>query len=83
MPRKKTESLSFEEGLKQLEEIVQQLESGELPLETSVQLFKKGMELSQNCTAQLQKVQQDVKKVVEQGPDDYKLTLFPEETEKA
>lgn len=83
MPRKKTESLSFEEGLKQLEEIVQKLETGELPLEESVQLFKKGMELSKNCAAQLKKVQQDVKKVVEQGEDDYKLTLFPEETDKA
>ena len=56
MPRKKAETVSFEEGLKRLETIVEQLESGDLPLEQTVALYKEGMELSQNCAAQLKKV---------------------------
>lgn len=62
MPRKKAETVSFEEGLKRLETIVEQLEGGELSLDETVALYKEGMELSKNCAAQLKKVQQDVKK---------------------
>lgn len=82
MPRKKAETVSFEEGLKRLETIVEQLESGDLPLEQTVALYKEGMELSQNCAAQLKKVQQDVKKIVETSQDDFKLALFPKENEQ-
>jgi len=33
---------SFEESLKELEEIVKQLEKGELPLDESIEMFQKG-----------------------------------------
>lgn len=81
MPRKKAETVSFEDGLKRLETIVEQLESGDLPLDQTVALYKEGMELSKNCAAQLKKVQQDVKKIVETSQDEFKLALFPEENE--
>ncbi len=45
---------SFEDGLKQLEEVVSQLEDGDLPLEKSLELFEKGMTLSASCRRQLQ-----------------------------
>lgn len=82
MPRKKAETVSFEDGLKRLETIVEQLESGDLPLDQTVTLYKEGMELSKNCAAQLKKVQQDVQKIVETSKDDFKLALFPEEKEQ-
>ena len=82
MPRKKAETVSFEESLKRLETIVEQLESGDLPLEQTVALYKEGMELGQNCAAQLKKVQQDVKKIVETSQDDFKLARCPEENEQ-
>ena len=44
---------SFESALEQLEKIVKELESGDLPLEKSLELFEKGMELSENCRKQL------------------------------
>ena len=44
---------SFESALDQLEKIVKELENGELPLEKSLELFEKGMELSESCRAQL------------------------------
>jgi len=40
------ERLSFEDALKQLESIVEQLESQEITLEDSVNLYEKGMKLS-------------------------------------
>jgi exodeoxyribonuclease VII small subunit len=44
---------SFESALQKLEAIVKELESGDLPLEKSLELFEKGMELSENCRKQL------------------------------
>lgn len=81
MVRKKA-APSFEEGMKRLEEIVEKLEGGDLPLEQSVKLFEEGMELSRSCAEQLKTVQQDVKKIVENGQGDFSLALFPEEQEE-
>ncbi len=44
---------SFEEQLAELEKLVDQLERGELTLEQSVDLFERGMHLSNACKAQL------------------------------
>jgi len=44
---------SFEESLKQLESLVEQMESPELPLETIVEKYEKGMKLVSACTEKL------------------------------
>ena len=44
---------SFEAALDRLEKIVKELENGDLPLERSIELFEKGMELSETCRKQL------------------------------
>lgn len=44
---------SFEDQLAQLEQVVDRLETGGLPLEESVALFEDGMRLSKACKAQL------------------------------
>jgi exodeoxyribonuclease VII small subunit len=76
-----TKKASFEENMKRLEEIVEQMESGNLPLEDTVKLYKEGMALSAKCGADLKKVEQDVKKVTETAQGDVKLELFPEADE--
>ena len=48
---------SFEASLKQLEEIVEKLEKGNLPLEDSIKLFEDGVALSKACKAQLDKAE--------------------------
>lgn len=45
--------ITFEAGLDQLETIVKEMESGELPLERALELFEKGMQLSEACRKQL------------------------------
>lgn len=47
----------FEEALKKLEEIVQNLEEGNLPLERSLELFEEGMKLSRFCSKKLEEAQ--------------------------
>lgn len=44
---------SFEENLKQLESLVEQMESPELPLETIVEKYETGMKLVGTCTEKL------------------------------
>jgi exodeoxyribonuclease VII small subunit len=46
--------LSFEAGLEQLENIVKEMESGELPLERALALFETGMKHSDSCRKQLE-----------------------------
>ena len=49
--------LSFETGLQQLEGIVKEMESGDLPLERALELFEKGMKLSETCRKQLEEAE--------------------------
>ena len=44
------ENISFEEAMKQLEEIATQLEKNDLDLDTSVKKFEEGMKLSKYCS---------------------------------
>ena len=48
---------TFEAALKQLEEIVQKLERGELPLEESLKLYEDGIRLSRLCHAKLEEAE--------------------------
>ena len=57
---------SFEESLTRLEEIVAQLERGDLPLEESVRLFEEGTRLSELCRKQLEEAEGKVEMLVKQ-----------------
>ena len=51
------ETPRFEDALKQLEEIVQRLEKGELQLEESLKLYEEGIRLSRLCHAKLEEAE--------------------------
>ncbi|MBS4751062.1 exodeoxyribonuclease VII small subunit [Granulicatella sp. zg-ZJ] len=55
---------SFEEALKELEVIVQQLERADVPLEEALKQFQKGIELSQYCKQTLENAEKTVTKLV-------------------
>ena len=48
---------SFEAAIKQLEEIVQRLEKGELALEESLRLYEQGIALARLCHAKLEQAE--------------------------
>ena len=50
-------TLSFEAGLQQLENIVKEMEGGDLPLERALELFERGMKLSEACRKQLEEAE--------------------------
>ncbi|MHB0859116.1 MAG: exodeoxyribonuclease VII small subunit [Anaerolineae bacterium] len=51
------ETLSFEDSYARLEQVIQQLETGELSLDESVALYEEGMRLAQHCGRHLDKAQ--------------------------
>lgn len=60
-------ALTFEEAIKRLEEVVETLESGEVPLEKAIDLFQDGMLLSQVCSEKLDKAEQKIETLLENG----------------
>jgi exodeoxyribonuclease VII small subunit len=48
---------TFEAGLQELESIVKEMETGELPLERAIALFEQGMKLSEACRKQLEEAE--------------------------
>ena len=54
---------NFEETLKKLEAIVDKLESGDVDLEKSVQLYEEGMRLKKICEEKLKNVEMQIKKI--------------------
>ena len=57
---KKAEKVSFEEAMDNLENIVSELEKGELSLEESVEKFKKGIETSNYCSELLNEAEKSI-----------------------
>lgn len=52
--------ITFEEALTQLEKAVEQLESGELPLEQALEVFETGVSMSRLCSTKLNEVEKKV-----------------------
>ncbi|MEO8128994.1 MAG: exodeoxyribonuclease VII small subunit [Bryobacteraceae bacterium] len=67
MPDPEKPIATFETGLQELELVVKQLESGELPLERALELFEKGMELSSTCRKQLEEAETRVEMLVKKN----------------
>jgi len=60
-------AISFETGLAELESVVKQLESGDLPLEKALELFEKGVQLSEACRKQLEEAETRVEILTRRG----------------
>jgi len=55
---------TFEASLDELEKVVKELEAGDLPLERSLELFEKGMALSDACRKQLENAETRVEMLI-------------------
>jgi exodeoxyribonuclease VII small subunit len=61
------ETLSFEQAMEKLEQIVARLENGDVPLEKAIELFQEGMLLSQLCSQKLEQVERKIEMLVEEN----------------
>ena len=64
MPQK-----TFEQAIKRLEEIVAELEEGNLPLEESLKIYEEGVELTKFCSTKLNETEDKIKTLVKTGAD--------------
>jgi exodeoxyribonuclease VII small subunit len=64
MARKEQGQKNFETALEDLEQVVEQLETGELPLEDSLSAFEKGVGLVKFCQQKLDEVEKKVELLV-------------------
>ncbi|MGC6401414.1 exodeoxyribonuclease VII small subunit [Sphingomonas sp. FW199] len=55
--------LSFEDALKELERIVTQLESGDVPLDRAIDLYQQGDALRRQCAERLERAQMRIEAV--------------------
>ncbi len=61
---KKKEEISFEDKIKLLEEIVKELESGEVPLDDAIDKYTEAMKLAKECSDKLSEVSDKVNKIL-------------------
>lgn len=59
--------LSFEQALQRLEQVVRELESGDLSLENALSLFQEGVTLSRQCSGRLDQAETRIEKLLEHG----------------
>ena len=69
--------IRFEEAMLDLEEVVKKLETGEVPLEDAIVLYKKGMELSSFCHEKLQSAEKQLITIIDK--DDNQIEFNPNE----
>ena len=72
---------SFEESLAALEGVVEQLESGELPLEQALAAFETGIALARRCGGRLDAAELRIKKLEETAKGPRERELDPEDSE--
>ena len=62
----KTENLSFEDAIKKLTDIVDKVEGGQSPLQTSIEQYEQGMNLIKHCRGILQAAEKKIEKISEE-----------------
>lgn len=76
------QQISFETAIAELEQIVAQLESGDLELEQSLKLFERGIELTRVSQSKLQEAEQKVQILMDKNGQ-LELQPFTEQTDPA
>lgn len=77
MAAKKTE-VSFEENIKELENIIRALEGGEVSLDEMLRLFGEGIRRTKECAEQLQKAEQKITILMKNSDGEMKEEIFGE-----
>jgi exodeoxyribonuclease VII small subunit len=57
------QKMSFEDAMKELEQVVSQLERGEVPLDKSIELYERGAALKAHCAKLLKAAEERVEKI--------------------
>jgi exodeoxyribonuclease VII small subunit len=72
--------IKFETAMKRLEEIVDELEKGELDIDKSLEIFEEGIKMSRVCSKKLNEAEQKIEKLTRDQKGELIAELFPVET---
>jgi exodeoxyribonuclease VII small subunit len=73
------QQLSYEEAIQELEKVVARLESGEISLDESMALFKRGMSLSEICAGKLSAIEKQITQLLEKSSGELEEKPFGED----
>ncbi len=79
MTVKKPEKKTLENSIRRLEEIVDKMEKGSIPLDDAVELYEEGIKISQECAEKLKAVELKIKKLSKDVEGKFELTDLEEE----
>ena len=65
MTNKKDESTNFEKAIEELENIINRLEEGDVPLDDTIKLYERGAELKNLCENKLKSAEIKIKKITQ------------------
>ena len=72
----KNEEISFEDAMKELEEIANKLEKNDMDLDESVRFFEQGMKLSKKCSDILENAEKKITILINDGKDNFSEETF-------
>jgi exodeoxyribonuclease VII small subunit len=70
--------MSFESAMKKIEDIVDELEKGDLPLEESLKRFEEAVKLARVCHEKLEGAEKKISKLIKTGGDKFELEPLEE-----
>jgi exodeoxyribonuclease VII small subunit len=76
---KKTTKQTFEDSIKRIEEIVESLERGDVPLDEAVSLYEEGIQLSKTCGEKLKAAELRIKKLSKNMKGQFEVSDLKEE----
>ena len=73
------ETVKFEDALKKLEKLVEDLESGDISLDLALKKYEEGVKLARECTKRLQQAEKKIEVLTKELDGSFSLSEFEEE----
>ncbi|MBT3185041.1 MAG: exodeoxyribonuclease VII small subunit [Nitrospina sp.] len=73
--------VKFEKAMQRLEQIVDDLEKGELDIDKSLEIFEEGIKMSRVCSKKLNEAEAKIEKLTQNQKGELVTELFPTEDE--
>jgi len=73
--------IKFEKAMQRLEQIVEDLEKGELDIDKSLEIFEEGIKMSRVCSKKLNEAEAKIEKLTQNQKGELVTDLFPVEDE--
>ena len=74
--------MKFEKAMSRLEKIVEELESGDLDIDKSLEIFEEGIKMSRLCSKKLNEAETKIEKLTKDKKGELTTELFPINDEK-